>query len=216
VARGAKRSENGGLSRIQERNRAKIIEAALTEFARFGFGGATVEKISLSAGMSKSNLLYYFASKDEMYEAVIAHILEVWLAPLRTLDLEGDPEEELSAYIHQKMRISAERPDASKLFANEVMQGAPRIKSVLEGGLRDLVEEKAQVIRSWIEAGKIREIDPVHLIFTIWATTQHYADFDTQIRAITGHDLSDKTFRHGAEETVTRLLLHGLLPDKAS
>lgn len=215
MARGQRRSENGGLSRIQERNRARIIEAALTEFARFGFGGATVEKISLAAGMSKSNLLYYFASKDDMYEAVIAHILEVWLTPLRTLDPDGDPVEELSAYIHQKMKISAERPDASKLFANEVMQGAPRIKQVLEGGLRELVEEKAHVIHSWIEARKIREVDPVHLIFMIWATTQHYADFDTQIRAITGQDLSDKAFRAGAEETVTGLLLYGLLPDAA-
>lgn len=203
------RSE-AGLSRIQEKNRTRIIEAALGEFSRFGYSGATIEKISMAAGMSKSNLLYYFTSKASVYEAALAHILDVWLAPLRTLDPDGDPAEEISAYIHQKMGMSAERPEASRLFANEVMQGAPRIKRVLETDLRALVAEKSKVIERWIEDGKIRKVDPTHLIFTIWATTQHYADFDSQIRVLTGRGLEDPVFRQDAEKTVTRIILSGL------
>ena len=176
------------LSRIQEMNRSRIIEAALGEFSRFGYSGATIDKISTAAGMSKSNLLYYFSSKTAVYEAVLEHILDVWLAPLRTLDPQGDPATELAAYIRQKMKMSAERPEASKLFANEVMQGAPQIKDVLEKDLKNLVSEKSKVIEQWIEAGKIRKITPVHLIFTIWATTQHYADFDVQVRAVLGEN----------------------------
>ncbi|ADZ70713.1 TetR family transcriptional regulator C-terminal domain-containing protein [Polymorphum gilvum] len=198
-------------SRIQERNRAKILEAALAEFSRLGFGGATIDRIAAGAGMSKSNLLYYYASKEAMYEAVLAHILDIWLAPLRTLDPAGDPAQELAAYIRQKIKISAEQPEASRLFANEVMQGAPRIMTVLEGSLKDLVDEKSQVIRGWIAAGAIRPVEPVHLIFTIWATTQHYADFEAQIRALTGKTLKDRHFRAEAERSLVDLLLHGLI-----
>lgn len=198
------------LSRIQEKNRTRIIEAALGEFSRYGYSGATIDKISAAAGMSKSNLLYYFSSKSDVYDAVLAHILEVWLAPLRTLKPGGDPAVELCAYIKQKMKLSAELPEASRLFANEVMEGAPRIKDVLENTLKILVEEKSKVIEEWIADGKIRSVDPVHLIFTIWATTQHYADFDAQIRALTGKGLEDKNFYREAQENVCSLILHGL------
>ncbi|WP_417674709.1 TetR family transcriptional regulator C-terminal domain-containing protein [Roseibium sp.] len=198
------------LSRIQEMNRSRIIEAALGEFSRFGYSGATIDKISTAAGMSKSNMLYYFSSKTAVYEAVLEHILDVWLAPLRTLDPQGEPATELAAYIRQKMKMSAERPEASKLFANEVMQGAPQIKDVLEKDLKNLVSEKSKVIEQWIEAGKIRKITPVHLIFTIWATTQHYADFDSQIRALTGTGLEDPEFFTEAENAVCSLILNGL------
>ena len=198
-----------GLSRIQEKNRSLILEAALSEFSRKGFSGATVERIAAEAGMSKSNLLYYFSSKEAIYNATLAHILEVWLAPLKTLRPEGEPAEELAGYIRQKIEMSATFPEASRLFANEVMQGAPQILPILETDLKRLVAEKSKVIENWIAAGKMRQVDPVHLIFTIWATTQHYADFSVQIRALTGSDLSDPDFLEETANAVTSLILNG-------
>lgn len=198
-----------GLSRIQEKNRSLILDAALGEFSRKGFSGATVERIAAEAGMSKSNLLYYFSSKEAIYNATLAHILEVWLAPLKTLRPEGEPAEELAGYIRQKIEMSASYPEASRLFANEVMQGAPQILPILETDLKRLVAEKSQVIEDWIEAGKMRRVNPLHLIFTIWATTQHYADFSVQIRALTGKDLSDPDFLEETAMAVTSLILNG-------
>jgi TetR/AcrR family transcriptional regulator len=203
-------SKSGGMSRIQEKNRNLILDAALGEFSKKGFSGATVERIAAEAGMSKSNLLYYFTSKEAIYNATLAHILEVWLAPLKTLDPQGDPAKELAGYIRQKIEMSAKFPEASRLFANEVMQGAPQILPILQTDLKRLVEEKAGVIDDWINAGKLRRIDPVHLIFTIWATTQHYADFSVQIRALTGRDLSDSEFLKQTEDSVTSLILNGV------
>ncbi|MCK7611452.1 HTH-type transcriptional regulator RutR [Roseibium sediminicola] len=199
----------GGMSRIQEKNRSLILDAALGEFSKKGFSGATVERIAADAGMSKSNLLYYFSSKEAIYNATLAHILEVWLAPLKTLRPEGEPASELAAYIRQKIEMSATFPEASRLFANEVMQGAPQILPILETELKRLVAEKSQVIEDWIAAGKMRRVDPVHLIFTIWATTQHYADFSVQIRALTGRDLSDPDFFEETVSSVTSLILNG-------
>eukprot|EP00903_Cladosiphon_okamuranus_P001601 g1599.t1 len=198
-----------GLSRIQEKNRSLILDAALSEFSRKGFSGATVERIAAEAGMSKSNLLYYFSSKEAIYNATLAHILEVWLAPLKTLQPGGEPAAELAGYIRQKIEMSATFPEASRLFANEVMQGAPQILPILETDLKRLVAEKSKVIENWIAAGKMRQVDPVHLIFTIWATTQHYADFSVQIRALTGRDLSDPDFLEETTNAVTSLILNG-------
>jgi TetR/AcrR family transcriptional regulator len=199
-------------TRIQEKNRARILDAALSVFSRFGYRGARVDQIAEDAGMSKSNLLYYFGSKSEIYKAVLADLLDRWLAPLRTLDPEGDPRTELTAYIEQKLRFSAEYPEASRLFANEVMQGAPMIRDVLEGPLKALVDEKSEVLRHWAACGRIRPVDPHHLIFLIWATTQTYADFAPQIEAITGTGIDDPKFRKQALASLTDLIFGGLLP----
>lgn len=209
-------SDGAPRTRIQEKNRARILEAALGTFSRFGYRGARVDQIAEDAGMSKSNLLYYFGSKSEIYKAVLADLLDRWLAPLRTLDPDGDPRTELTAYIEQKLQFSADYPQASRLFANEMLQGAPVIRDVLAGPLKALVDEKSQVLRHWAERGRIRPVDPTHLIFLIWATTQTYADFAPQIEAITGTGVHDEAFRRQAREALTDLIFGGLLPRPGS
>ena len=173
-------------TRIQEINRRIILEAALDVFSAYGFRGSTIDQIAEKSGMSKPNLLYYFKRKQDIYVAVLEETLEAWLQPLHDLDPSGDPVEELRRYITRKIEMSAKRPEASRLFANEILHGAPAIKSFLSTSLKKLVDEKASVIRQWVSEGRLAPIDPYHLIFMIWATTQHYADFDVQVRAILG------------------------------
>lgn len=181
-------ADDAPLSRIQRDNRERILTAALAAFARDGFRGATVDRIAAEAGMSKPNLLYYYPTKERMYLAVLDRVLSTWLDPLRAMDPGGDPVEEILAYVHAKLAMAAAHPEASRLFAGEVMRGAPVLGGELAGPLRALVEEKAAVIRGWIEAGRLAPHDPMHLVFSIWATTQHYADFATQVRAVTGRE----------------------------
>ena len=181
-------NEQAPLTRIQTRNRAAILSGGLDAFSAAGFRGATLDQIAESSGLSKPNLLYYFPSKDAIYAALLEQLLATWLDPLETLDAGGDPVEEILAYAHRKLAMSRDYPRESRLFANEILQGAPQIGDVLAGPLRILVDEKAAVLRGWMAAGQIRETDPHHLIFSIWALTQHYADFDVQVRAVLGHD----------------------------
>ena len=197
-------------TRIQAVNEEKILEAALGVFARFGFKGAAVDQIAAAAGMSKPNLLYYFRSKQALYAAVLRRTLEMWLQPLEDISAEGDPEAEIRAYIERKVAFSRSHAVESRLFAMEIIQGAPILKEVLETRLRDLVEQKVLVIRAWVEAGKIAPVDPHHLIFTLWASTQHYADFDAQIRALLGGEA--EAFYLTADRSLSDLLLKGLLP----
>ncbi|MCI2399013.1 TetR family transcriptional regulator C-terminal domain-containing protein [Aliiroseovarius subalbicans] len=171
-------------TRIQERNRGTILEAALEVFSRHGFRGATLDQIAKAAGLSKPNLLYYFPSKEAIHVELLSGLMTNWLEPLEALNAEGDPIEEIIAYVLRKLDMARDLPRESRLFANEIVQGAPRILDQIEGPLKTLVDEKAQVIRSWSDQGHLASVDPYHLIFSIWATTQHYADFDVQVRGI--------------------------------
>lgn len=179
-----------GRTRIQTRNREAILEAALEVFAARGFSGATLDQIAQAAGLSKPNLLYYFPSKEAMHAALLEGLLDTWLDPLREMDPGGEPVAEVLRYVRRKLELSRDYPRESRLFANEILQGAPRMRAALEGELAGLVAEKAAVLTGWMEAGRIARVDPVHLIFSIWALTQHYADFDVQVAAVLGpgHD----------------------------
>jgi len=175
-------------SRIQQRNREIILDAALEVFSLHGFRGATLDQIAEVAGLSKPNLLYYFRSKEEVHTALLTGLLDTWLDPLRAMDPSGNPMQEIMGYVRRKLDLARDFPRESRLFANEILQGAPRMRDAIEGDLRQLVEEKATVLKAWMDQGRIAQVDPVHLIFSIWALTQHYADFDVQVRAVLGPD----------------------------
>jgi TetR/AcrR family transcriptional regulator len=198
-------------TRIQEEKEELILEAALEVFSQRGFHGSTIDQIAEVAGMSKPNLLYYFRTKEAMHRALIDRVLENWLEPLAAFDAEGDPEEEIRSYIRRKLEMAREFPRESRLFANEILQGAPHIMAVLEGPLKELVDEKAEVIRAWIASGKVRDCDPHHMIFSIWSTTQHYADFDVQVKAVLGPGRDDAERFEEAARFLEGLFVSGLI-----
>ncbi len=198
-----------GKTRIQAINEDIILAAALEVFSAFGYRGSTVDQIAERAGMSKPNLLYYFRRKDDIYRAVLEKTLADWLKPLRGLDPEGEPLAEITQYVRAKMAMSRDNPKASRLFANEMLHGAPAIGDFLSGPMKVLVDDTAHIVKTWIAKGQIAAIDPYHLIFTIWAMTQHYADFDIQIRAVLG---ANSDHFPNAETTIIRLIRDGLKP----
>lgn len=173
-------------TRIQARNQDMILAAALEVFAAQGFRGATLDQIAEVAGLSKPNLLYYFPSKEAIHARLLTGLLDTWLDPLRALDPAGDPLREMLAYVRRKLDLARDYPRESRLFANEILQGAPRIRAAIEGDLKRLVDAKCMLIGRWMDEGRLARSDPHHLIFSIWALTQHYADFDMQVRAVLG------------------------------
>lgn len=176
------------LTRIQQKNRDLILEGALTIFSNRGFRGATVDQIAEAAGLSKPNVLYYFPTKDDIHKTLLTTLLDMWLAPMVRIDPEGEPLAEVMGYVAAKLEMSQRFPRESRLFAYEILQGAPHLTEILGGTLRDLVETAAAVLGRWMEQGRLAPVDPHHLIFSIWAMTQHYADFEVQVRAVLGPD----------------------------
>ena len=201
-------------TRIQREKHDLILEAALNVFSVHGFRGSTIDQIAEAAGMSKPNLLYYFASKEDIHRSLIARLLDTWLAPLEGISANGDPLGEIRGYIRRKLEMARDYPRESRLFANEMLQGAPHIKDMLEGDLKSLVDRKAKIIAGWMADGRLAKVDPYHLIFSIWATTQHYADFDVQVRAVLGPRKGGEGRFHDAAEYLDRLFLDGLKPKR--
>lgn len=191
--------------------RGVILSAALGLFSRFGLHGTTVEQVAARAGVSKSNLLYHFASKEELYVATLRDLLDVWLQPLRGIRAEQDPAEAIAGYIRAKLVLSRDRPDASRLFCLEMIQGAPLLRDDLARELRELVATKSAVIRAWVNSGRLAPVAPHHLVFALWAVTQHYADFAVQIQAITGRTLDDPVFFEETVSNVQRIIMDGVL-----
>lgn len=199
--------ETGG--RVRQRNVARILAAAERVFAARGFQGASMSKIAREAGLPKANLHYYFGTKEAIYRALIANVLEQWITAFGEISEDDDPAEALEGYIRAKLELARQRPLASRVFAMEVLQGAPILRPVLEQDLRRWVEDKARVMRRWAERGLMDPVDPAHLLFLIWAATQTYADFDVQVRAVLGRaELSDADYET-AVDTLTHIVLKG-------
>lgn len=203
------KSASRQLRKVEDKRNA-VLGAALALFSRHGLHGTSVDQVAARAAVSKSSLLYYFASKEELYVAVLRDLLTVWLEPLRGFSAEQEPRAAIADYIRRKLVISRDRPDASRLFCLEMIQGAPLLRDELACELRDLVERKAEVIKTWVADGKLAPVDPYHLVFSLWAVTQHYADFAAQVEAVAGRTLNDEVFFEQTVLNVQRILLEGV------
>jgi TetR/AcrR family transcriptional regulator len=200
------------------RNEAKILHAAEIVFAESGYKGASISKIAEVAGVPKSNIAYYFESKENLYNTVINDIYSLWLNASNRMDNTDDPINALESYIHDKMDLARERPHGSKVWANEIIHGAPFIKPYIEGSLKEWIDSRSKILKRWMKEGHLIKMEPKTILYLIWSTTQHYADFSCQIEALNGNkELSDKQWAD-AKKTVTEIILRGIgfkLPDNA-
>ena len=201
-------------TRIQKENETRILTAALDVFSENGFRGATLDRIASTASMSKPNLLYYFKSKEEIHVALLTGLLDVWLAPLREISPQGEPADEIGSYIRRKLESSRQFPRESRLFANEMLAGAPHIGAFLQDELKQLVDEKAAIFQNWIDNQRLAPCDPRHLLFAIWSTTQHYADFSVQVRHVLGLQPGDVSYYDEAARMLQTLFLGQLMPSQ--
>jgi TetR/AcrR family transcriptional regulator len=204
------RLKPGRRTDIRRENERAILEAAEKVFAEAGFGGATMQLIADMAGLPKANLHYYFATKEDLYRRVVQQIFEIWLDAASSFDDAPGPVEGIGAYIDAKMDISRTHPHGSKVWASEVMHGAPVIQDYLETTLRDWTNGRIAVIQRWIDEGKMKPINPRHLLYMLWATTQHYADFGHQIQTLNqGRPLTDTQWKE-AKASVKDMVLRGI------
>lgn len=187
----------------------RILDAAAAVFAEAGFEAARMAVVAERAGLPKANVLYYFQTKAMLYERVLERVLARWLEQMDVFQPAADPGDALRAYVRAKVEQSQTHPTDSRVFANEVLHGAPFLGKALRTRLRARVDEIAVVFAQWQREGKIDEVDPRHLLFTLWAATQTYADFEAQVVAVLGgRRLSAQTFEDAADQ-LERLVLRG-------
>lgn len=192
---------------IREANERRILMAAEREFGRHGYRGATTSNIALEAGLPKANVHYYFRTKARLYRCVLESILEDWMAAAEAFDRHREPAEALASYVGAKMDFSRRRPHGSRVWAKEVMSGAPVINRFLGTTLKQWLDQRETVIQQWVDDGVIRQVNPRALLYMIWATTQHYADFEEQIAILNNNrPLSDRSFKARTRQVIALVL----------
>ncbi|MFC2968748.1 TetR family transcriptional regulator C-terminal domain-containing protein [Acidimangrovimonas pyrenivorans] len=204
------RPKKGRREAARRATESTILTAAESVFAEAGFGGATMQLIADVAGLPKANLHYYFATKEELYRSVVNRIFLIWLRAADAMDEAAGPAEGIGAYIDAKMEISRHHPNGSKVWASEVMHGAPVIQDYLETTLTEWTRGRVAVIERWIAEGKMAPVNPEHLLYMLWATTQHYADFGHQIETLNGGKPLDDAQWEAAKASVKEIILRGI------
>jgi len=190
---------------------ARILRSAEIVFAEKGYNGSSMEAIAAVAKISKQNLIYYFSNKELLYKRVLKEMLDIWIEKLSFLEKDGDtPELVIRRYVHEKMQLSRLYPNGSKVFAHEIISGAPMLKDYLVSHLKPQFERDVKLVKSWISKGLIADIDAEHLFFTIWAATQTYADFSLQMEVLLAKTSLDEDDFERAELAVTEFVMRAL------
>jgi len=195
---------------IRQERETLILRAAEKVFAEAGFGGATMQLIADMAGLPKANLHYYFPTKEALYRQVVQNIFQIWLHAADVFDSADGPAEGIGAYIDAKMEISRTHTDGSKVWASEVMHGAPVIQDYLETTLAEWTDGRIKVIQRWIDQGRMAPVNPRHLLYMLWATTQHYADFGHQIETLNHGKRLSRAQWDEAKASVKQIILAGI------
>ncbi|WP_299731706.1 TetR/AcrR family transcriptional regulator [uncultured Endozoicomonas sp.] len=196
-------------SRVRQKNIQVILEAAEEEFVASGYKGASIRDIAHRAGLPKANVHYYFNSKIELYSAVLSHIMELWQSVFSGLDPEDEPGTAFRKFIHAKMKYVVAHSKASRIFSSEILHGAQHLKEHMHP-FNDWIQEKSEVIRGWIAQGKMKSVDPVHLLFSIWATTQYYADYSAQVAFVLGKETLSEQDIESYTDSVCQIILVGV------
>ncbi|KXI30890.1 TetR/AcrR family transcriptional regulator [Paraglaciecola hydrolytica] len=194
---------------IRKKNKALILDAAKKEFVTFGFKGASIKRIAERANIPRANIHYYFANKLELYQELLSSIISIWNSKFDSLNIEDDPHTALSSYIRSKVMYSRDDPDASRIFASEIIHGAPILNDYLSSDFKVWVQTKVDVIQFWIKQGLIDDINPHHLLFLIWGATQHYADFSVQVLAALDKQTMDEQSFEAIVNSITTIVLKG-------
>ena len=201
-----KKSEVGD---IRKKNKALILNAAKKEFVAFGFKGASIKRIAERANIPRANIHYYFANKMELYQELLSNIVSIWNSKFDSLNKDDDPKTALTAYIRSKVMYSRDDPDASRIFASEIIHGAPILNSYLSTDFKIWVQTKVDVIQYWIKQGLIDDINPHHLLFLIWGATQHYADFNVQVLAAMDKEEMHNSCYEAVVDSITTIVIRG-------
>lgn len=171
-------------TRIQRERTETILAAALDIFSTQGFRGASINQIAGAAGMTTPRLLYYFKDKEALYKELLRSTILLWLGPMQMIADGDDPVAEICDYVRRKLEMSRKFPRESRLFASEILLGVPRAHDEIFEPLQTVFNAKIALISRWADQGRIAPVDAHHLMYSIWATTQHYADFDAQIQEL--------------------------------
>ena len=194
---------------IRAQNQAVILAAAEEEFVLQSYRGATMQGIADRAGLPKANVHYYFKNKKNLYKMVLRSIIEEWNDGLVTMTVDSDPKAVIEKFVRTNLHQVFVHPNRHKVFALEVIGGAPSLHDFMSTTMKEWALDKSQVMKTWHEQGRIGIADPLQLLILIWATTQRYAEFETEIVGLLQKDAYDKQDEARAADFLIPFILRG-------
>lgn len=197
------------MSRIRNKKQSIILNAACEEFANHGYAGTKIADIAAKIELPKANIYYYFKSKQVLYRHVLESFIQPLLMATQPFDQYDDPATALTDYIKLKIEISKNHPFASKVFATEILHGAPHLPADIVEKLMAQTSSASAKLQQWIDKGLMDDVNPLHLLFTLWASTQTYADFNWQIQLHLKSDAISEQDFEVATETLIKIVLKG-------
>lgn len=165
----------------RERVLAAIRAAAISEFSQNGLKGTSTQAIAERAGLTKPQLHYYISGKEELYEELLMSVVADWKGIFDAAS--SDPGKVLGDYIRSKLQLAFDKPEISRIFTREVLDGGKNLDNFWPGARKN-TREKVDVINGWIARGLMQPVDASVLLMSIWATTQFYADSALQVQQL--------------------------------
>ncbi len=197
------------MSRIRNKKQAIILSAACEEFAKQGYAGTKIADIAAKISLPKANIYYYFKSKEILYRHVLESFIQPLLMATQPFDQYDHPAAALTDFIKLKIEISKNHPNASKVFANEILHGAPHLPPDIVEKLVNQTCLASAKLQQWVDKGLMDDINPLHLLFMLWSSTQTYADFSWQIQLhLKTDELREQDFEI-ATDTLIKIVLKG-------
>jgi TetR/AcrR family transcriptional regulator len=197
------------MTKIREKKKQVILAAACAEFANKGYAGTKIADIASKIGLPKANIYYYFINKEQLYRCVLDSFIQPLLMATQPFDQYDNPADALTDYIRLKIEISKNHPNASKVFANEILHGAPHLPVDIIAKLTAQTSSAKEKLQHWIDIGLMDNVNPLHLLFTLWASTQTYADFNWQINLHLDNEAITENDYQNATDTLIQVILKG-------
>jgi TetR/AcrR family transcriptional regulator len=193
-------------------SQARILEAARGEFALHGFG-ARLQDIAERAGLTHPTLIYHFGSKERLYAAVIEDAMLDW-ADVTSRAVSAAPVgfERVAALVDAGLEFFATHHDFVVIWRREAIEGGGRLEDAIAEHMRPFLERAVAFLRREVEAGRLREHDPVELMQIVYGAVMTYFS-DAGFRArLSGEDAMTPEARARFARALTAMLRDALAP----
>jgi TetR/AcrR family transcriptional regulator len=190
----------------------RILEAARGEFAQHGYA-ARLQDIAERAGLTHPTLLYHFKSKERLYAAVIEQAMLDWAAMTsRAVSAAPGGFDRVAALVAAGMEFFATHHDFVVIWRREAIEGGGRLEDAMAEHMRPFLERAVAFLRREVEAGRLREHDPIELMQLVYgAVSTYFSDAGFRAR-LSGTDPLTPQARERFAEALTAMLRDALAP----
>ena len=147
-----KREEKNAVSR------QRILSAAMEEFSRKGYEGASLSALCAEKEISKGLIYHYFSGKEELYLLCVEQCFEAFTACLAraAAELHGTAREKLGDYFDARLRFFAENPLYPGIFADAVFNTPPALAEQISRLRADFDELNLSVLTAILKSQPMR------------------------------------------------------------